>query len=73
VTQGNAFAIGDQRVLFPAGGFLSSSTHRTWEVTADDRRFIFVRSVGGSAAAGPAYVIQVDNWLAELRTATRRR
>ena len=73
VNPGPSFALGDQRVLFPASAFLSDNTHRQYDVTPDDRRFVFARFVGGQPAPGVAKLIMVENWLAELRAAGRRR
>jgi hypothetical protein len=45
-------------------------TRRLWEITPDDRRFVFIRNVGSQAAerAVPVTVIRADNRLAELKS-----
>jgi serine/threonine-protein kinase len=75
VTPGAAFVLGEQRTLFPATDMLRSSSHRTWDVSPDDRRFVFTRLIGtqGAPSAVPVAVIQVDDWLAEIQNAGRKR
>ena len=75
VRPGAAFELGDQKTLFPATGLLQSSTTRLWDITSDDRRFVFIRNVGSQVAPSPVpvTVIQVDHWLTELKTARGRR
>jgi serine/threonine-protein kinase len=68
VNPGSTFALGDQKVLFPAGPFMSDNSHRQYDVTPDDRRFVFVRFVGGPAAAGETKLIMVENWLSDIRS-----
>jgi hypothetical protein len=70
VRPGAAFELGDQKTLFPGTGLLQSNSTRLWDITSDDRRFVFIRNVGSQAAVSPVpvTVIQVDNWLAELKS-----
>jgi Tol biopolymer transport system component len=72
VTPGASFVTGEVRTLFPVAPFLSGTNRQYYEVATDDRRFLFVRSLGGQQAVGPAYVTMVDNWLDELRAGARR-
>jgi serine/threonine-protein kinase len=72
VTPGPSFVIGAQRPLFSTAAFLTGSNHAYYAVAPDDRRFLFVRSLGGTQAAGPAYVTIVDHWLDELRASAGR-
>ena len=73
IRPGTAFTLGEQRTLFPVPGRTANNT-ALWAVTPDDRRFIFIRSVGLTVAAStvPVEVIQVDNWLHELRSTNSR-
>jgi len=67
VVPGPSFDAGEQRTLFNASSFLPSQGHRLYDITPDDRRFVFLRSVDGSqSAAGPVNLVEVDNWFAEL-------
>jgi serine/threonine-protein kinase len=72
VTPGNTFVTGEVRSLFSVAGFLPGNNHQYYAVAPDDRRFLFLRSLGGTQAVGPAYVTLVDNWLGELRAGARR-
>ena len=68
ITPGPTFDAGEQRVLFKASDYLRSQGHRAYDITPDDRRFVFLRSVDESGAtAGPANLVEVDNWFTELR------
>ena len=73
IRPGTAFTLGEQRTLFPVPGRTSTTT-ALWAVTPDDNRFIFIRPVGLTVAESsvPVEVIQVDNWLHELRSSKRR-
>jgi len=73
VKPGATFALGDQTVLFPARAFMANDTHRQYDVTPDDRRFVFVRLVGGPATAGDTKLIMVENWLADIGSGGQRR
>jgi serine/threonine-protein kinase len=72
VVPGTSFVTREVRTLFSVAAFIRGAQHAYYAVAADDRRFLFVRSLGGTEAAGPAYVTIVDNWLAELRAGTAR-
>jgi serine/threonine-protein kinase len=72
ITPGASFATGEVRALFPVVPFLQGTNHQYYQVAPDDRRFLFVRSLGGAQAAGPAYLTMVDHWLDELRAGARR-
>jgi len=73
VKPGANFATGEERVLFPTAGFQSDNSHPQYDVSRDDRRFLFVRSLAGPQAEGPTYLVQVTNWLDELRAMPARR
>jgi len=67
VTPGASFEAGEQRALFDASNFLPGTGHRLYDITPDDRRFVFLRSVDEvQTAGGPVNLVQVDNWFAEL-------
>jgi serine/threonine-protein kinase len=72
VAPGAAFVTSEVRTLFSVAAFARGSQHPYYAVAPDDRRFLFVRSLGTTVAGGPAYVTIVDNWLAELRAGTGR-
>jgi len=73
VNPGTSFDAGAQRTLFNASDYLISQGHRMYDITPDDRRFVFLRPVDESqSAAGPVDLVQVDNWLAELGAQRRQ-
>ena len=72
VVPGTAFVTREVRTLFSVAAFIRGAQHPYYAVAPDDRRFLFIRSLGGTEAGGPAYVTIVDNWLAELRAGTGR-
>ena len=59
------FSAAATTTLFPARGFTSNIAHRQYDVSRDDKRFIFIRAVGGAA---PDKLIVVENWLDELKS-----
>ena len=67
VGPGPTFALGEQKVLFAASSFRSELLVRAFGVMPDDRRFVFIRDVGQQAAA-TLDLVQVTNWLSEVRT-----
>ncbi len=76
VRTGAAFEEGERRVLFSARNYQSSTlSRRMYEITPDDRRFLFARvfGSGGSAQTGPPELIRVDNWFVELSGPRRSR
>ncbi|MFN2603028.1 MAG: hypothetical protein ABR582_09765, partial [Gemmatimonadaceae bacterium] len=64
INAGSAFATGTAHTLFktPAGG-LTSPVDRVFDVSPDDRRFLFLRSVSSGIAAPPSGAIVIPNWL----------
>jgi serine/threonine-protein kinase len=72
VSPGPSFVAGEQQTLFDASSFVTAVGHRVYDITPDDRRFVFLRSTGASQTqAGPPTLVQVDNWFAELEGAGR--
>ncbi len=57
------FAVGRQTVLFAGGAFLIDQSHRAYDVSPDDTRFLMVRERGGGERTN---LILVDNWFQEL-------
>jgi len=71
---GAAFEAAEQRVLFSTRLFQSNNlSRRTYEITPNDRRFLFARIVGlsGTTPAGPLNLVRVDNWFTELGASRR--
>jgi serine/threonine-protein kinase len=63
------FSLGRSTALFPAGGFDSLVWAPRYAVAPDDRRFLMIRPVAGSAADK---LIVVDNWFEELKAKSRK-
>ena len=57
------FAVLGQTVLFPGSMYQSNGSHRGYDVSPDDRRFLMVRERGGGERTN---LILVDNWFQEL-------
>ena len=75
VRPGTSFATAEERTLFSTSSFESNLlSNRLYDITPDDRRFLFVRTVGGtgSAGGGTPNLVRVDNWFSELGAARRR-
>jgi Tol biopolymer transport system component len=68
VTTGSTFSAGAHHRLFDARAYAANFQSHFYALTPDDRRFIMVRPVEGSAStAPPAPLVLVRNWLPELR------
>jgi serine/threonine-protein kinase len=65
-----AFVVGRQRALFRAAAYSSDYSHRLYDVSPDDRRFLMMRERGGGERAD---LILVQNWFEELRAKVGRR
>ena len=66
---GADFAVGQQRILFPAVSYTGGGTYPIYDVTPDDRRFVMVRGV---TPAGESELILADNWFEELKARARK-
>lgn len=65
VTTHPTFLAGASTLLFPSLGiFPADGNHRGYDITPDDKRFIFSRAVG---AAVEDKIIVVENFLEELK------
>jgi Tol biopolymer transport system component len=65
VKPGPGFALGEPRLLFPAGQYTLTGTSQVYDVSADGRRFVMVRPVAGVAETE---LVLVQNWFEELKT-----
>jgi serine/threonine-protein kinase len=60
------FATLEARELFSKQGYFDFSTHRAYDVTADDQRFVMISTtLGGETGTG--YLIVVENFFEELK------
>jgi len=59
-----SFAVLRQTTLFAGGQFQTEMSHRAYDVSPDDRRFLMVRDRAGGERAN---LVLVDNWFPELR------
>jgi hypothetical protein len=67
VAGGSAFVAAEQRRLFAAAPYLSNTAHTEYQLSPDDRRFLFKRLVGAEiAGARAATAVLVQDWLTEL-------
>lgn len=58
------FSAGPTTILFPDRDYVRNPNRRQYDVSPDDKRFIFVKTLGGSVTNS---VIFVENWLEELK------
>jgi serine/threonine protein kinase/Tol biopolymer transport system component len=64
VSTSPTFSLGTTTALFQAGGFRPIQFGLPYDVAPDDRRFLVVRPVAGTAAEN---LIMVENWFEELK------
>jgi len=64
------FVVTTRQDLFPVGGYALSANYTTYDVSADDSRFLMVRVVAGPSSG--QRLILVENWLEELKAKVRR-
>jgi serine/threonine protein kinase len=62
------FSLGRSTALFPAAAYYSFAGGAQYAIAPDDRRFVMIRQVAGSAAE----LIVVDNWFEELKAKSRK-
>jgi serine/threonine-protein kinase len=62
ITTQPTFAAGRQTVLFAGTAYAQDDTHRQYDVSPDDRRFLMIRERGGERGS----LVLVDNWFQEL-------
>jgi serine/threonine-protein kinase len=67
VRAGATFEVGARRRLFSTTMFDGDADYTTYDVTPDDRRFLFIRQAGGTRE-----LVVVLNWFEELRQRTGR-
>jgi serine/threonine-protein kinase len=63
ITTAPAFAVGSQTVLFAGAAFAMDDSHRQYDVSPDDRRFLMLRERGSGERGN---LVLVDNWFQEL-------
>ncbi len=61
---GSSFEVGQPKVMVPASSYILTATFPIYDVAADDRGFVMVRS---SAATEATEVILTQNWFEELK------
>ena len=61
-----AFRVGQEHVLFPAGGYPGSANHRQYDVSPDGQRFLMLKPVGELVSSTDDPVIQILNFFTEL-------
>ena len=66
VTTGTSLEVGTPHPLFSAKGFVRTLSHRAYDVTPDDRRFVMLRALSDTTTT-PSQLVLVDNWMDELR------
>jgi serine/threonine-protein kinase len=69
VTVTPTFEPGAERALFPAADYVANFAYTNYDVTRDDRQFVFIRPVATPGDEGPATAILVQHWLTELDAA----
>ncbi len=64
-----AFTLSTQTVLFDASRFYYGDASRSYDVTPDDQRFVFLQRAGqtNAGAATPDKLVEVVNWGREVR------
>jgi serine/threonine-protein kinase len=66
VTLTPTFEPGAERALFSVSGYVGNFAYSNYDVTRDDRQFMFIRPVATPGDEGPATAILVQHWLTEL-------
>jgi hypothetical protein len=60
--------LGEERVLFPTPGFMSSQYHAMYDVTPDDQRFVMIRGSRGRSYS----LVVVTNFVEEMKARVPR-
>ena len=69
VSSSPTFSLGAAKVLFSASEYSASPSHRGYDVSHDDSRFLMVRQRRGTEADN---VNVVENWFEELKTLSKK-
>jgi Tol biopolymer transport system component len=64
LTPGASFTVGQPRVLFAAAQYVLDTNAGAYDVSPDDKRFVFVRTATGGMGTE---LVVVQNWFQELR------
>jgi hypothetical protein len=64
LTPGPSFAVGQPRVLFPAAQYVLTGNAGVYDISPDDKRFVFVRA---STGGGGTELVVVEHWFDELK------
>ncbi len=64
LTAGAGLALGQPRVLFPAAPYILAGNAGAYDVSPDDKRFVFIRAATGGTGTE---LVVVQNWFEELR------
>jgi serine/threonine protein kinase/Tol biopolymer transport system component len=70
VTTQPTFSPGPAKILFSTAGYVSNTATANYDVSPDDRRFVFLRPRGGSEL-GARSVILAQHWLDDLTARNR--
>jgi serine/threonine-protein kinase len=70
VLPGEAFTVGEQRVLFSAAEYLADRWAQTYDVAPDGSRFVMIRQ--SSATGAEEELIVVENFFEELKAKVKR-
>ena len=75
VNRGASFESAEQRPLFSALPYATGGiSYRAYDLTRDDRRFVFMRpaTTSQTGVAAEPDLVRIDNWFTELRERRRR-
>jgi serine/threonine-protein kinase len=66
------FSTGQETTLFDGSNpRWTDNSYRYYDVTADDQRFVLVRTAGLAGGTSQSHVVIIDNWFTELREKMR--
>jgi len=72
IRPGAAFSTGEQRALFSANAYLSNTATTEYQISPDDRRFLFKRIIGSETTSLETMTaVLVQHWLTELEARQR--
>jgi Tol biopolymer transport system component len=72
VAAGPLFSAGTPRSLFDVSAFALDPFQRSYDVSPDGRFFVFVSPLRSSGGSSSVRMVQVDNWLPDIRARLRQ-
>jgi len=66
VATADSFRVGEEHILFPAGGYTANDVHHNYDVGPDGQHFVMLRPADDAERSTEPRMIMIQNWFTEL-------